>query len=135
MVCRLKLGQAGRGTDVPELVRQLKDADKILDDAITYTRSLVAQLTPPVLREFGLTMALTWLAEQMARHGLTVSLKLCSSSIEPEEDQAVLIFVSARELLMNVVKHAEADHATLSVEISETGLLTNYTDDKIPAFI
>ena len=69
VVCRLKLGQAGRGTDVAELVRQLKDADKILDDAITYTRSLVAQLTPPVLREFGLTMALTWLAEQMARHG------------------------------------------------------------------
>ncbi len=130
VVCRLKLSQAGRRADVPELVRQLKDADKILDDAITYTRSLVAQLTPPVLREFGLTMALTWLAEQMATHGLTVSLKLCSSSIEPEEDQAVLIFVSARELLMNVVKHAETDHATLSVEISETGLLTiAVTDD------
>ncbi|MEX5216421.1 MAG: PAS domain S-box protein [Nitrospiraceae bacterium] len=124
VVCRLKLGQAGRRADEPELVQQLKDADKILDDAITYTRSLVAQLTPPVLREFGLSMALTWLAEQMATHGLTVSLKMGSSLINPEEDQAILIFQSARELLMNVVKHAKTDHATLSVEVSGDGVLT-----------
>lgn len=124
VACRLKLGQAGRRADVPELVQQLKDADKILDDAITYTRSLVAQLTPPVLREFGLTMALTWLAEQMATHGLTVSLKVSSSFMDPEEDQAVLIFQSARELLLNVVKHANTDHATLSVDVNESGLLT-----------
>jgi PAS domain S-box-containing protein len=124
VVCRLKLGQAGRRADAPELVQHLKDADKILDDAITYTRSLVAQLTPPVLREFGLTMALTWLAEQMATHGLTVSLKVSSSFMDPEEDQAVLIFQSARELLLNVVKHANTDHATLSVDVNEGGLLT-----------
>ena len=70
VVCRLKLSHAKQGT-AEQRDQQLQDADRLLLDAITYTRSLVAQLSPPVLREFGLIMGLTWLAEQMKPHGLT----------------------------------------------------------------
>ena len=36
------------------MAQQRRDADRILEEAIAYTRSLVAQLTPPILLEFGL---------------------------------------------------------------------------------
>jgi PAS domain S-box-containing protein len=123
VVCRLKLAQAAQGTKEAATTQQIQDADRILQDAISYTRSLVAQLTPPVLRDFGLVMALTWLADQMKQHGLAVSLKLEVPSVEVGEEHAILLFQSVRELLMNVVKHAGATEATLAVAAAPDDLL------------
>ncbi len=121
VVCRLKLSQASHRAQDTELAQQLKDADKIIQDSLSYTRSLVAELAPPVLREFGLLMGLTWLAEQMEQHGITVTMQVPSSSFHVEEDQAILLFQSARELLMNIVKHAGTKQALLSVVTTPAG--------------
>ena len=125
VVCRLKLTQAVQGTKESTTAQQLQDADRILQDSISYTRSLVAQLTPPILREFGLVMALTWLADQMKQHGLTVSLKLGVPAVELREDHAILLFQSVRELLMNVVKHAGTTEATLTIALQEEGVIAD----------
>lgn len=121
VVARLKLTQTMRAVEDPGLSNQLKEADNALESAISYSRSLVAELTPPVLREFGFTMALTWLAQQMQRNHLRVDLQLTELSLELPEDEAVLIFLSVRELLMNVVKHAQTDRATVSVSVTPQG--------------
>lgn len=118
---RMKLSQAKRGNLGPATTL-VKELDDMLDEALTYTRSLVAQLSPPVLREFGLVVAIKWLAEQMRRHEMTVTVQ-CEADLAPvREDQAVLIFQSARELLINVSKHARTAQATISVWI-EKGML------------
>ena len=118
---RIKLSQAKRGNLGPaaELVQEL---DEMLDEALTYTRSLVAQLTPPVLREFGLVVAIRWLAEQMRRQELTVVVHCDLELAQMPEDQAVLLFQSARELLINVAKHAKTAQASIAVWI-EKGML------------
>ena len=128
VVCRLKLTQAVQGTKESTTAQQLQDADRILQDSISYTRSLVAQLTPPILREFGLVMALTWLADQMKQHGLTVSLKLGVPAVELREDHAILLFQSVRELLMNVVKHAGTTEATLTIALQKKVLSLTVRD-------
>lgn len=121
VVCRLKLTQASQRAKDTDLAQQLKDADRILQESLSYTRSLVAELAPPVLREFGLVMGLTWLAEQMEQHGVTVTMKVTPAPLNVEEDQAILLFQSARELLMNVVKHADTKQAFLSVATAPAG--------------
>ncbi len=115
---RIKLSQAKRGNLGPAtgLVQELDD---MLDEALTYTRSLVAQLSPPVLREFGLVVAIKWLAEQMRRHEMTVAVHCDLDLAQVREDQAVLLFQSARELLINVSKHAGTAQASISVWIEE----------------
>ena len=127
VVCRLKLNQASKRVQNTDLAQQLKDADRILQDSLSYTRSLVAELAPPVLREFGLVMGLTWLAEQMEQHGTTVIVRVTSSSFDVAEDQAILLFQSVRELLMNVVKHADTNQALLSVTTTTEGDLLTIT--------
>ena len=127
VVCRLKLNQASKRVQDRDLAQQLKDADRILQDSLSYTRSLVAELAPPVLREFGLVMGLTWLAEQMEQHGVTVAMKVTPSSFDVEEDQAILLFQSVRELLMNVVKHADTKQALLSLATTTEGDLLTIT--------
>ena len=140
VVCRLKLTQATQHMKQTKAIQhvlrespvmaQLQDADRMLQDSISYTRSLVAQLTPPVLREFGLVMALTWLADQMKQHGLTVLLKPDVLSVDLREDQAILLFQSVRELLMNVVKHAGVAEVALAIHLTNEQVFTVTVSDK-----
>jgi CheY-like chemotaxis protein/anti-sigma regulatory factor (Ser/Thr protein kinase) len=53
----------------------------------------------------------------MRRHELHVTVTLEElEDLELPEDQAVLLFQSVRELLMNVVKHAQSNQATVKLE-------------------
>ena len=110
---RIKAGQAKR---IPTMGLQLVDCidqiDEVFDRSLTYTRTLVADLCPSALYEFGLPAALEWLANHMRKQAMTVTLELCDTEgVLLSEDQAVLLFQSVRELLMNVAKHATTNTA------------------------
>lgn len=114
---RLKLGQAKR---VPGIVGQCTDfieqADEVLSESLAYTRTLITDLNPPVLREYGLFAALGWLAAQMQRYQLTVTIDLPDMlPLSITKEQGEMLFQSVRELLMNISKHAHIDTATVRV--------------------
>lgn len=114
---KLKLGQSRRSSQPQEKRDELiAETDELLSDALTYTRTLVADLSPPVLYEFGLEAAFKWLAEKMQRHGLTVTVHSETEIPKLPDDQTVLLFQSVRELLMNVAKHAKSGTATVRLE-------------------
>ncbi len=131
IVTRLKLGQATvEAKPHPKLQQLLEGADGVLNDAITYTRSLMAELNPPILG-CGLPMGLKWLAEKFRAHHIDVQVDIPESlDLQLSENQSGLLFQCIRELLMNVVKHAETDRATItltrtaehvSVHVSDSG--------------
>jgi signal transduction histidine kinase len=116
---RIKISQLRQKTSgQPEAVQQLvAEVDNLLEKAGEYTRSLMAKLNPPVLDELGLPSALAWLAKQMPLHGLLVEVHVSQERVPLPDDQAVLLFQSVRELLINVAKHAGTDRATVSLAI------------------
>jgi PAS domain S-box-containing protein len=129
VLSRLKLGQARQGLSEARSVERLKEADEFVDQSLTYTRTLMAELSPPGLKEFGLPVALKWLAEQMQRHELHVEVQLEPESLSLPEPQAVLLFQSVRELVMNVVKHAQTSCATISLgTTSDDAVLLTVSD-------
>jgi PAS domain S-box-containing protein len=114
---KLKLGQGRRLTESPEKRDALiAEIDEVLSDALTYTRTLVAELSPPILYEYGLLAALTWLSDRMQRHGLVVTVHNETEPLKLSDDQAVPLFQSIRELLMNAAKHAKSGKATVRLE-------------------
>lgn len=118
VVLRMKLRQMAPLTTSGKAETLLKEADHILTQSLDYTRSLVAELAPPALHDFGLTQALAWLASQMQQHGLHVRVTSQQDVLAIPEDQAMLLFQSVRELLFNVLKHAQTKQATVSVSIT-----------------
>lgn len=114
---RMKLGQLKRlGPPIGQR-EMVEEAEKVVNEALTYTRTLVTQLSPPVLYEFGLPVALKWLGQQMVRQELTVEVRQSVPDRLPlPEDQAVLLFQSVRELLINVRKHAGTHEAVITIE-------------------
>ncbi len=115
---RLKLGQLKRVEgDVRQYADLIQLAEDAVNEALVYARTLVANLRPPVLHEFGLPAALRWLAEQMQRYNLTVVIEMPEPpEASISEDHAVLLFQSVRELLINISKHAQTDRATVRLQ-------------------
>ena len=118
VLSRIKLGQAKLEAVTPTVAQAMTEVQEVMDQALSYTRTLVAELSPPVLNEFGLPMALKWLAEQMQLRGLTVSLELETTNLPLPEDQSVLLFQSVRELLMNILKHADTMEASIAMTMA-----------------
>jgi signal transduction histidine kinase/CheY-like chemotaxis protein len=114
---KLKLGQGKRlAFPLPACVEIMKQVDDVLSEALTYTRTLVAELSPPVLRDHGLAAGLKWLGESMKKHDVTVAVHVPQDNgLTLPEDQTVLLFQSVRELLLNSWKHAGTGTATVTM--------------------
>lgn len=110
--------------EAPTRIREL------LRDSIETTRSLAVDLSPPVLRSEGLVPALEWLADRMhERHELTVTLDVATELRVPETELRDLLFRVTRELLFNVVKHAEVATATVQVASTTDACTVEVVDD------
>lgn len=123
VLCRMTLTQARR-TGLPSNSEALvNQTEETLGMALTYCRTLMAELSPPVLQERGLPAGLTWLIDNMKRHELAVTLDVKQVGDLPlTQDRAVLLFQSVRELLINVAKHGIVKRATVQMTY-EGGLL------------
>jgi len=111
---RMKLGAVRRTVIDERASSWLEQAVDLLDEALAASRSLSVELSPPMLYEAGLARALDWLAQQVEeKHGLHVDVR---SSDEPEDDDIrVFLFQCVRELLFNVVKHAQVAAAAVDM--------------------
>ncbi len=112
----------------------LRRTDGVLGEALETSRSLALELSPPVLRYYGLGPALNWLGQWMLeRHGLKVEVLVDPDGPMPTELQA-LLFQAARELLFNVVKHAKVDQAKVELKQEAGGLLRLRVSDRGAGF-
>lgn len=127
---KLKLSQTARMHNLTPALRTLiQEVEDVLTQSLTYTRTLVADLAPPVLQEFGLLAALPWLAEQMKRYDLTVTVDLSrNDDLCLPADRLVLLFQSVRELLMNAAKHARIGRASVQLERCDAELRIEVRD-------
>jgi PAS domain S-box-containing protein len=102
----------------------------MLAKSIEVSRSLSAELSPPVLHKYGLAAALEWLARWMKKnYQLNVELQIMAQIHVTNEKIMVLLFQSVRELLFNVVKHAQVNSATLTITRDRTGHLRIVVSD------
>ena len=124
--------QARQGQPVVD--RVWEELVGVFSESIAYTRTLMAELSPPVLHESGLPSALHWLGQNMRRYGLTVEVLADCDRLAMPDDQAVLLFQSMRELLLNVVKHAETDRAILSLKTTQPEIFTLSVQDQGKGF-
>lgn len=131
-VARIKVAQAQKhASHTADIVQVLQETDDVLQSSVKYVRTLMAELSPPVLRDGGLIAALRWLSGQMPLHGLHVDVRVASDceDVPLGEHEAVLLYQCVRELLINVVKHADVKHASISVHYEWRSLQIMIVDE------
>jgi DNA-binding NarL/FixJ family response regulator len=131
---KFRLTILGRHSD-PVVQQATEEVNQLLDESIKSSRSLTAELSPPILHEGGLVPGLEWLARWMAdRHGLIVDLAMEQDIPPLVEDVKVLLFESTRELLFNAVKHARVHAVGVNLRLIEGKLLHITVSDAGPGF-
>ncbi len=131
-LAQIKLGAIRESASSTHLVEPMDEVRRLIEQTIQYTRSLTFELSPPILYDLGFEAAVEWLAELVQeQHGITVKVQTDRSPKPMNDEIRVLLFQTVRELLVNVVKHANAKHirvfiareaATLQVKIEDDGL-------------
>ncbi|MDQ3865925.1 MAG: ATP-binding protein [Actinomycetota bacterium] len=106
---RHEIEEASDASAHPALAR----ADRALSETIGQLRNAVFELHPYVLEEAGLESGVRAVAQQAAsRAGFALELDLRYAERHPQEQ---LLFSAARELLANIVEHAEASRVHVSL--------------------
>ena len=96
---------------------EIARAAELVAEAIKASRLLTTDLSPRVLYESGLVPAFKSLVHWMwERHQLRVDLRVRGQVQQPEHATAALLYQATRELLVNVVKHAEVKAAAVEVQ-------------------
>jgi PAS domain S-box-containing protein len=125
--CKLRLDMLMEA--IPDQHEMIDGILEVLDQAIATTRSLISDLSPPVLHEMGLATALEWLADRVSHmSGIMVSAQV-EPPVNPLNDETeVILFRAAAELLNNVIKHSGAKQARVSLR-NDNGRLCLLVED------
>lgn len=108
----------------------LGDVTTLIDRAIQDTRSLIYQISSPILYELGLEASLEWLAEHFeTEHGLRIAFYDDGAGKPLSDEVKVTLFQVVRELLINVAKHARADRVSLAVRRRRNQIVISVADD------
>jgi signal transduction histidine kinase len=130
--CRFKLESLQ--ADLPDGARHTRVGECIdfIDQAIKQTRLLMFEFYPWILDESGLETTLRSLAHRVQEaHGIQVECTGDGTTDTLGRDLRVLLFRTIRELLINVVKHAQARHVTISISSANNQIRINVVDDGI----
>ncbi len=131
-LCKIKLGAVPAPALPTHQLAHLQEIRALLEQMILNTQSLTFELSPPVLYELGFEDALEWLTEQIERqHGIKVGYENDDEPKPLREEVKILLFHAVRELLVNVVKHAYAKNARVSLRKSTDKLEVTVQDDGI----
>jgi len=112
------------------LREKIKAIEKDISYAVAETRSLTYELSPPVLHELGFIVALQWRLDKFAAEtGLAVRYEHNIDQIKLRDEQAIILFRSADEVLKNIIKHAGASRVEVTAHASRYDFSVKIRDD------
>jgi len=116
----------------PALRQRLEDSLGLVDGTLQSIESVMADLRPPLLDEYGLAAALGWHAEEFSRRtGVQVAVadRTPDAAKGARPEAAVALFRIAQEALNNVLKHAQAKSVRINVSATDEELVLDVHDD------
>ncbi len=132
----LKLDLAWLGKRLPEeypdLHVQTNSLSALVDGTIQKVKTIATELRPGVLDNLGLTAAIEWQTEELRkRTGLNCQVHFEPSEIKLDSNRSIDIFRILQESLTNIVRHAQAANANVSLKKNGKHLHIEISDDGI----
>jgi signal transduction histidine kinase len=111
-------------------IQTITESIELINNAISQTRWLTYDLSPPILYELGLIPAIKWKLEQIEnKYGISTILKSNVEKVEINTDARILVFRIITELLNNVIKHANANLIEIDVSIEQKTMYISVVDN------
>ncbi len=114
---------------VPQVINETSD---LLNKAISESRTLTYDLSPPILYELGLIPAFKWKLEQIHdKHGIETEIDGEDQEIDIQKEFNIFLYRIVVELLNNVIKHAKANLIRLEVHKEKKFYYITVQDDGV----
>jgi signal transduction histidine kinase len=131
-IAKIKLGVLQKSVSTPDLTEPLNELRGLIDAMIHDTRSLTFELSLPILYELGFEAAVEWFAKHVrAQHGILVEVHKETDGEPMKDEFKVLLFKAVRELMINIVKHAQATRARVTISRNGVNMLVKVEDDGV----
>jgi PAS domain S-box-containing protein len=131
-ISKIKLGVLQKTMANQVIAGPLGEIRDLIEKMIQDTRSLTFELSLPVLYELGFEAAVEWFAKHVrSQHGIRVDVHKEKAAIPMTDELKVLLFRSVRELMINIVKHAQARHAQVSIARNGSEVRIKVGDDGV----
>ncbi|MGH9547128.1 MAG: sensor histidine kinase [Terriglobales bacterium] len=123
---KMNLTMLGNSVTANTLV---SESIKLLDLAMTETRTISHLLHPPLLDETGFASAARWYVEGFAkRSGIQTSLEMPEDLVRLPSSIELALFRVLQETLTNVHRHSKSQKADVSLKVSEDTVVLRIRD-------
>ena len=132
-VMRMQLAVARKEVGGSKVAAILDEVSGSLREAIQDTRHVISDLSSPLINELGLAAALSeWLKVRIGeRYGLETEFIDDGEPKPLGEDTRAILYRSVRELLANVIKHANANQVSVSLQRRDGAVQIVVEDDGV----
>ena len=130
---KINLGSLPKEQLPSELSKSLDEICRNLDHIIGDTRTLTFDLSSPTLYELGLEAAIReWLYEEVEeKHKIHTEFEDDEQPKPLDDDVRALLYRAVRELLVNIVKHAQAKNVKVSIGRDNDKVRIEVADDGV----
>ncbi len=126
----MKLSSLANENFSPGIHKTILESSELLHKAITESRALTYDLSPPILYELGLIPAIKWKLSQLEeRYGLVTKFESIELENNFSKDIEIVVYRIVNELLSNIVKHAKANTVYVGTEARNTSYILSIEDD------
>jgi signal transduction histidine kinase len=132
-LARIQVGMARKTASDARRNALLDEVSQILLEAIRDTRTLLFDLSSPLLNELGLETAVSaWLRDQIGlKHELRTEFIDDGLEKPLAEDVRDILFRNVRELLANVIRHSQANQVEVSMQRDDATMEITVRDDGV----
>jgi two-component system sensor histidine kinase UhpB len=125
----LKAERAADNTAADPAAEPRRIADDIRS-SLDEVRRIARELRPEALDDLGLVNALITLCSRVSREGgVPIERKLEGGLPQLDRDLELVVYRVAQEALTNVIRHAEATRATVSLKADDAAVVLRVRDD------
>jgi signal transduction histidine kinase len=116
----------------PVDIKQIKELKIFGTNALGELRQLIADLRPPQLDDLGLVAALQWYIQSFEkRSAIQTDFMVTGERTRLPSEYETIIFRITQEALTNIIKHAHASTADVTLEMSPDEIKLTINDDGI----
>jgi signal transduction histidine kinase len=130
----LGMGLRGLSDTIPNnpqrAAQQAKQLEQLAVKGVEELQRLVGGLHPPQLDDLGLLAALRWYSgEIQSRYGLTIKVTSVGDTRDLPSEVRIVLFRISQEAITNVVRHANAQLASICLEYNPDQIILYLEDD------
>lgn len=127
---QLSLLKQSAGSE-PTTSNTIKEMESTIEEALSVSRSVTVELSPPVLDQAGLQAALEWLGDRLEeKYHFKVNVQAHGRTEPASEEERFLLFECTRELLFNAIKHSGVTEVTVDLATTDDRRIKIVVEDK-----